>query len=80
MAWSRMVMVEVKRNGQNEEELTTSASGSDMKYERKGNHDSSKDFCPEHMEAEVAIYWVGEQRQESGFERDNRRRRLDISV
>lgn len=51
-----MVIVEVKRNGQNEEELTTSASGSDMKYERKGNHDSSKDFCPEHMEAEGAIY------------------------
>lgn len=56
MAWTRMVMVEVERNGQNEEELIASASGSHMKHERKGNKNGSKDFCPEHMEAEVAIY------------------------
>ena len=51
-----MVMVEMERSGQNEEELIASASGSDMKYERKGNHDGSQDFCPEHVEGEVAVY------------------------
>lgn len=31
VAWTRMIMVEVERSGQNEEELIASASGSHMK-------------------------------------------------
>lgn len=81
------VPVEVERSGQNEEELlVASASGSDVRYEREGNHSVPRIFALSTWNLKLPFTELGRNIRSLAFHMISRRisqcigRQLDIQV